>query len=379
MMNRTRWIIIFGIIVWNSSITTPLLVVSYAYSSPMYETLKKSNFKFNSSQAYDIILKQVDFGPRYPGSEGIEETRHLIASELLPTQKWRITYQNFSKKWIDNQNVTLVNIICEPFGHDSMQPSFLLLAHYDTRLWATNDPDPVKRKQPVLGANDGASGVAVVLELGRVLLEDYNITNFQLVFFDGEDQGNIWGWDWLVGSRFYVKSQEFRSQNLSFAILLDMVAGTNATFKREGYSDQYASELVTQIWNEADALGFSNYFVNQSGNRIIDDHLPLCQEKVPAIDIIDDFIKRFKPWHTSFDNLTFIDAKTVDAVGQTLESALFRLATTTGWLSNLSTINFHTPVIIFDLLTVFILLSIEIIHFKRKNSKNQIFSSFRAK
>ena len=378
-MNLIKWIFIFLSIVWNSSILAPLLVVSYFSSLPTYETSTNDNLKFNSTEAYDIIQKQVDLGPRYPGSKGIKETRRLIASKLLPTQKWIISYQNFSKKWIDNQNVVLVNIICQPIGYNSTQPSFLLLAHYDTRLWASNDPDPTKLKHHVLGANDGASGVAVALELGKVLLEDYNNTNFQLIFFDGEDQGGIYGWDWLVGSRFYVKSQEFLDQNLSFVILFDMVGGTDATFEREKNSDQYAGKLVTQIWNEADTLGFNNYFVNQSGRLpILDDHVPFLQNGIPAVDIIDDFGHRFKPWHTSFDNMTFIDTKTLEAVGQTMESVLVRLTTSTELILSLSTFNFRTPVTIFGLLSGCLLLAVENIYRKRKKSKYRINSFFRA-
>ena len=377
-MNLIKWTFIFLSIIWNSSILAPLLVVSYFSSLPSYETSTNDNLKFNSTEAYDNIQKQVDLGPRYPGSKGIKETRRLIASELLPTQKWIISYQNFSKKWIDNQNVALVNIICQPIGYNSTQPSFLLLAHYDTRLWASNDPDSTKRKLHVLGANDGASGVAVALELGRVLLEDYNNTNFQLIFFDGEDQGDIYGWDWLVGSRFYVKSQEFLDQNLSFAILFDMVGGIDAIFEREKYSDQYAGKLVTQIWNEADTLGFSNYFVNLSGRQILDDHVPFLQNGIPAIDIIDDFVYRFKPWHTSFDNMDFIDTKTLEAVGQTMESVLVRLTTSTELILSLSTFNFRTPVTILGLLSGCLLLALENIYRKRKKSKYRINSFFRA-
>lgn len=371
-MNPIKWIIIIGSIVCNSFIVTPLLTISYVHSPSSYEIPINYDFKFNSTRAYDIIQKQVNLGPRYPGSKGIEKTRELIASELLPTQKWVISYQNFSKNWIDNQEVNLVNIICIPIDHNTTQQPFYLMAHYDTRLWADEDPNPTNQKEHVLGANDGASGVAVALELGKVLLEDYNATNFRLIFFDGEDQGGIYGWDWLAGSRFYVESYQFKSQNLSFAILFDMVAGKNATFKREKYSDQYAGRLVSQIWNEAEELGFSNYFVNQSGSHILDDHFPFIQKGFPAIDIVDDFVNRFKPWHTSFDNLTFLDIKTIEAVGYTLESVLIRLMASMECLSSYSTFHFQTPIIFFDLLSGCLLLTLETIYCKRRKEKIQI-------
>lgn len=375
-MHPIKWIIILGSIIWSLYIVIPLLATGYLHSPLSYKTSFSYDFKFNSTRAYDIIQKQVNLGPRYPGSEGIQKIRGLIASEILPTQKWVISYQNFSKNWIDGQEVKLVNIICNPIDRNTTEQSFFLMAHYDTRLWADEDPNPSKQEEHVLGANDGASGVAIVLELGRVLLEDYNVTNFQLIFFDGEDQGGIHGWDWLVGSRFYVESERFRSQNLSFAILFDMVAGKDATFKREKYSDQYVGKLVNQIWNEAANLGFSNYFLNQSGDHILDDHFPFIQKGFSAIDIIDDFVHRFKPWHTSFDNMTFIDTKTLEAVGYTLESVLIHLSASMEWLFSLSTFQFQTSIIFFDFLNGYLLITFETIYRKRRNSHKRIYQFF---
>jgi hypothetical protein len=307
--------------------------------------IELQSFKFNESYAYNLIEKQVDIGPRYPGSEGIEKTRHLIASEL-PQNKWEVVFQNFTREWMDDKNVTCVNIICEPRERNTSRKAFLLLAHYDSRIWANLDPDHQKRKDPVPGANDGASGVAVILELGRVILDCYNFSDFQLIFFDAEDQGDIYGWDWLIGSRYYAQSQKFQNENLSFGILFDMVGAKNATFRREGYSDQYASELVTWIWNEADYLNFQNYFINSSGRRIIDDHVPLLKQGLPVIDIIDDFGIRYKPWHTTYDNMSYIDEQTLEAVGLTLESALCDLINSKEGLPILSTIQFQSPILL---------------------------------
>ncbi|MFX0207857.1 MAG: M28 family peptidase, partial [Candidatus Hodarchaeota archaeon] len=267
--------------------------------------------------------------------------------------------------WND-EDICLVNIICSPKSINSSQPYFLLMAHYDTRLWANEDPDPTKRKEPVLGANDGASGVAVALELGKVLLEIYNYSNFKLVFFDGEDQGGIMGWDWLLGSRFFVESKEAKNQNLAFAILFDMVAGINATFKREKNSDRYAGELVTKIWNEANELGFSKFFVNQTGRSIKDDHIPFLENNIPAIDIVDEFGVRFKPWHTTFDNMTYINTNTIEAVGFTLESTLVQLLNSEGWISNFSIVNFQTNFVVLSLLNITILLAVKVIRRQNK-------------
>jgi Zn-dependent M28 family amino/carboxypeptidase len=266
----------------------------------------------------------VAFGARIPGSVAIEETRVMICDTLNSGGNWNIKFQNFSKEWINDENVTLVNMEISPSTLDLNQPYFLLLAHYDSRRWADQDSNPALRKNPVMGANDGASGVAVALELGRVLLEHHQISNFKIILFDAEDQGNI-GWGWLVGSKYYVKSDMFDKEKILFAILFDMVGGHNAIFKREGNSDQSAPSLVSEIWNTADNLGYEEFFVNRSWGSIIDDHLPFIQEGVPAVDIIDDFGGNYKAWHTTSDTIDQINGSTLNAVGKTVEFVLHKI------------------------------------------------------
>jgi Zn-dependent M28 family amino/carboxypeptidase len=348
------------------------MATSYSDNSQDTKSSIRDNFRFNSTRAYDIIQRQVDIGPRYPGSKGIEEVRRLIATELQPVHKWMISYQNFSKNWRNNEETKLVNIICEPTEKDNNEPSILLLAHYDTRLWADQDPNPLKKKQPVLGANDAASGVAVVLELGRVLLEDYNISNIQLILFDGEDQGSIYDWNYLEGSRYFIQSQIFLNQKVYFGILFDMVGATNATFKREKYSDEYSGDLVDLIWNEAALLDFNDYFVNLSFGPIIDDHLPFLEKGITAVDIIDDFINRFHPWHTSFDNMSYIDENTLKAVGFTIESVLTKLSNSTILTSNFSSFNFQTKFLIFDLFDIFLIVPLIVAIRRRKGNYHEI-------
>ena len=191
-------LLIISLIIWGTLFLYPVLSSKNTKLMNEVNAVESQILMFNTSRVYDLIQKQVDIGPRYPGSVGIENTRKMISSELLNYGSWNIFYQNFTKKWIEDEIITCVNIICDPINRNKDEPSFLLLAHYDSRLWANEDPDPQKRKLPVPGANDGASGVAVILELGRIFLEEYNFPNFQLVFFDAEDQGGINGWDWLI-------------------------------------------------------------------------------------------------------------------------------------------------------------------------------------
>ncbi|MHA1330042.1 MAG: M28 family peptidase [Candidatus Hodarchaeales archaeon] len=318
--------------------------------------------KFNSTRVFDLIQNQLNYGPRIPGSEAIEKTRQLIKATL--SDDWIIINQNFSKTWGTIQNITLVNVICFPTEYNFSSRPFFLMAHYDTRLWADQDPDLSKRKDPVPGANDGASGVALALELGKILYSDYNIYNICLVFFDAEDQGNINGLDWIMGSEFFTGTTLFQELNASFGILLDMVGAENATFKREQYSDKYAGDLVEKIWSTASFLNNDRYFINETGRAIIDDHLPLLRQGVPVVDIIDEFGHRYTPWHTTFDNISFIDTATLQAVGTTLEFFLSNSTDVSILESGLTSFNFKSP---FEF--PFLMFALLIISIKKSSSK----------
>ena len=319
--------------------------------------LNLSSTFFNSTSAYETIAKQVNLGPRIPGSTGIENTRSLLDNIYNTENDWIISYQNFTRSWIGEENVTLVNLIYTPVNLNESLEYFLLLAHYDTRLLADQDDNPELRNNPVPGANDGASGVAVVLELGEILITNYNFSNFKIILFDGEDQGSLSsiGWDWLEGSRFFVESEYFEKDKISYAILFDMVGGKNAIFKREGYSDQYAKALVSTIWNTANDLGYQNYFQNKSWRRIIDDHLPFLEKGVPAIDIIDDFSSNYDAWHTTSDNMSQISIETLKAVGETLEKYIVLAHATDQPSLIFSTFNFETPISLVVIIAPFLL------------------------
>ena len=319
---------------------------------------------FNATQAYQLIADQIQFGPRIPGSEAIELTRSMLETVILTDGMWEIEYQNLTKLWIEDKNVTLVNIIYTPPNFDSDQPYFLLLAHYDSRLLADNDPDPIMRKQPVLGANDGASGVAVAIELGHVLRTYHNISNFKILLVDAEDQGNIGGWDWLIGSRYFVSSELFQKEEISFVLLFDMVGGNNAIFKREGYSDSYAHSLVSMIWNTAAELGYDQFFINKSWIRIIDDHLPFLEQGIPAVDIIDDFRKNYKFWHTINDTLDQISIETLEAVGRTVECTLSHLLKNSDSSIIFPSFTFQSPIVCVSIIIP--LFSLALIRTRRK-------------
>jgi Zn-dependent M28 family amino/carboxypeptidase len=187
-------------------------------------------------------------------------------------------------------------------------PWIILGAHYDTRLLANNDPNPALRGEPVLGANDGASGVAVLLELGRVLPADYAGTVW-LVMFDVEDNGNIEGWDWILGSRAFAESL---SEHPDAVVIVDMIGDADLQIYLEANSDE---TLRAEIWDQAAALGYGAIFINEEKHSMLDDHTPFLELGIPAVDIIDF---DYPYWHTTQDMLDKVSAESLQAVGDTL-------------------------------------------------------------
>lgn len=270
-----------------------LLIFVIGCTPPIY-----SDHSFDSSRALKDIEKQIGFGPRIPGSLAHFQTREYITNELVKSG-WAIRTQEFISLGHKGFNI----IATRATGG----PAILLGAHYDTRLFADKDPDPNKRGLPVPGANDGASGVAILLEIGRNL--PVNITDVGLIFFDLEDNGRIDSWDWIMGSTAFVDKMEYVPKAM---IVVDMVGEKDSSFYFEEYSD---GNLNEQVWEKARQLGFSDTFIAESGPAIIDDHLPFRLKGIPAIDIIDI---SYPYWHTTDDTLDKISTDTLYKVGITL-------------------------------------------------------------
>jgi Zn-dependent M28 family amino/carboxypeptidase len=192
-------------------------------------------------------------------------------------------------------------------------PRVILGAHYDTRLHADQDPDPAKQQDPVPGANDGASGVAVLLELARVLPEDGGPV--WLVFFDAEDNGRIEGWDWILGSQAFVAELEFQPEA---AVIVDMIGDADQNIYIERNSNP---ELSEEIWEIAAELGYGRSFIPTPRHSILDDHTPFLQAGIPAVDIIDF---DYPYWHTTEDTVDKVSAESLEAVGRTLQEWLVR-------------------------------------------------------
>lgn len=253
---------------------------------------------FDGDRAMQDVRTQVEFGPRIPGSEAHAKTIDWIRAELVAAG-WQVQVQSLSSMGHPIENVIAYRT--------SEAPQVLLGAHYDTRLWADRDADPQLRRTPVPGANDGASGVAVLLGLARTLPKD--AVPVWLVFFDAEDNGDIPGWDWLLGSRAFVSEMTVKPAKM---VLVDMVGTTDLTIPMEAQSDP---ALRTSIWNTAAKLGYESVFVPTVKYSIEDDHVPFLEAGVPAADIIDI---DYPYWHTTEDTPDHVSAHSLRIVGDVL-------------------------------------------------------------
>jgi len=260
---------------------------------------------FNENRAYQDIKRQLSFGSRAVATPGHEqEIRWIITT--LKESGWEVELQVGEMMGHTVQNV----IAYRQQGSDHI----LIGAHYDTRLYADQDPDPELHKDPVPGANDGASGVAVVLELARVLPEEMDIP-VRLVFFDAEDNGDIPGWDWILGSRMYVQKMDTHPQ---IVLILDMIGDADLNLYYEKTSQQ---EIREEIWAIGRELGYEEYFIPSPKYAVIDDHTPFLNQGIPAVNIIDF---DYPYWHTTSDTLDKVSPDSLEVVGETVLQWLMR-------------------------------------------------------
>ena len=253
---------------------------------------------FDGDRAYADVQAQVDMGPRTPGSEGHAKVREWMRAEL-ESAGWVVEVQE-----TERMGHPIYNIIAK---RNDEAPQVILAAHYDTRLAADQDPDESKRTEPVPGANDGASGVAVLLELARTLPKDTE--PIWLVFFDAEDNGNIDGWDWLLGSRAFVEEVPVQPQAV---VVLDMIGDADLNIFLEQNSNP---TLSAEIWSKAAELGYEDKFIQTRKYSMLDDHTPFLEKGIPAVDIIDF---DYPYWHTTEDTPDKVSAESLSAVGNTL-------------------------------------------------------------
>ena len=275
---------------------------------------------FNSDSAFAFVKAQVDFGPRVPGTNAHAKCAEYLSSKLK-SYGWEVQIQTANITTYDRKTFALKNIIA---SYKPENPNrILLLSHWDTRHIA--DGDTVARDKPGDGADDGGSGVGVLLEIARQLGSSKANVGIDILLDDIEDYGDQGRNDedtWCLGTQYWAKNPHKPGYVAQYGILLDMVGAKGATFPREGNSVEFAPYVVKKIWNKAAHLGYSNYFLFQDCSAITDDnYYVITKANIPCVDIINmnPASCRFGSYHhTHRDNLDNIDRNTLKAVGQTI-------------------------------------------------------------
>ncbi len=286
---------------------------------------------FNADSAYSYVKAQCDFGPRTPMSKAAQ----LCGDYLIDFMKQyadTVYVQYFNSKLWDGTNVQGRNIVAS-FNPESSD-RVLFAAHWDSRMWADEDQDETKHKQAIIGANDGASGVGVLMEIARVFRQKKNTQGVDIIFFDLEDQGTP-SWaesdvedqtDWCLGSQYWSNTPHYPFYTANYGILLDMVGYTNLRFTKEGLSMHYAPYIMNKVWDIAAAKGYSNIFVNEQTYPIMDDHHWVNRiAKIPMIDIVqnDPTCSFFPHWHTMQDDISNISKESLRIVGEVCLTTIF--------------------------------------------------------
>jgi hypothetical protein len=280
---------------------------------------------FDGTRAFALVERQVGFGPRVPGTVG-HEAQLAWMLELLRGRADTVVVDSFTHVTRAGEILPLTNVraVWTPSPTRSDGRRLLLLAHWDTRPRSDNSTVPGADTIPVPGANDGASGVAVLLELSRLLTEQAPPVTVDLLFVDGEDYGPT-GVDMYLGSRRFARRMA-SDYEPAYGILLDMVGDVDPSFPIEGYSAERAPRVAQRVWSIARELGYGPSFPQRVGTRIGDDHLPLNDAGLPTIDIIDfTYGGSDSPWwHTPEDRPEHVSASTLEMVGEVVAEVVYR-------------------------------------------------------
>jgi len=327
---------------WLGSWIAVGLIISVGCQSGTQEEVAKQQQEpkyvpeFSADSAYAYVEAQVAFGPRVPNTPTHRQCRDFLVNKLEQFGA-EVQLQSFEATAYDGTTLNLSNIIASYQPEKSKR--ILLAAHWDTRPYA--DKDSVRTKEPILGANDGASGVAVLLEMARTISQDsLPDVGIDIILFDGEDYGEPESYDelqpessqqvyWCLGSQYWAKNKHQPRYSAYYGILLDMVGAKNATFYREGVSQQAAPSVLKRIWDAAHQLGHGQYFIYKDSPDIVDDHVYVnYQAKIPMVNIIEheptsDFY--FADYHhTHADDMEIIDREALEAVGETVMYVVYQ-------------------------------------------------------
>lgn len=334
----TRRILVFGLIaamllsIVVANLKRPTTTKPQTPATPQAPAVQIKTPEFSADSAYLFVKKQVDFGPRVPNSDAHRKCAAWLAGEFR-RMGLTVVEQKFQAQHYKGTMFNCVNIIGQYKPENPRR--ILYAAHWDSRMIA--DQDTKDQNKPILGADDGGSGVGILLEMARLLQTQPADIGVDFVLFDAEDQGNDSddGQDhsatWCLGAQHWAKNPHKAGYSAQFGILLDMVGGANPRFQKEGVSMQAAPGIVEKVWRTAASLGHSNAFVQEVGPGITDDHLFVIREaRIPMIDIISrpgSTQSGFVPhWHTHNDNMDAIDRTTLRAVGETCVAVLYRAA-----------------------------------------------------
>ena len=328
-------------IITRSSIFIFLLIIIACNNSnqPSEKTNEEKKAKipvpsFNADSAYTFVKQQVDFGPRVCNTPAHEKCAGFLA-EKLRSYGAKVAVQEGLVAAYNGTQLRIKNIIAS--YKPSAMSRVLILSHWDSRPYADHDPDPKNHDKPIDGANDGASGVGVILEIARQVSISSPTIGVDLLLVDAEDYGppqdqmkneDTSDW-WGLGTQYWAKQQHAAGYSARYGILLDMVGAPNATFLMEAVSMNFAPSVVKNIWSAGNNIGYSDYFIFEQGGAITDDHLFINKIlNLPTIDIIHlDRTSQtgFYPyWHTVKDDIQSIDKNTLKAVGQTLLTVIYR-------------------------------------------------------
>jgi hypothetical protein len=292
---------------------------------------------FNADSAYQYVFDQVAFGPRVPNTK-----EHALCADYLLGKLKNFSdtayIQDFKVRAYNGKVLNGKNIIGSFQPHKKRR--VLLCAHWDSRPYADYDSNEENHRTPIDGANDGASGVGVLLEIARQLQQTKPGIGIDIIFFDVEDYGpphdeqkrtgDNW---WALGSQYWAQNQHVPNYKAQYAILLDMVGAEDARFYYEGYSFDYAAKILKKVWKAGHKIGYGDYFIFEQAGYISDDHVPINEiANIPAIDIIhlDPASANgsfFDHWHTKEDTMDKIDKNSLKVVGQTLLTVIFEEGT----------------------------------------------------
>jgi len=301
---RERWLELvllvgfFGLLAWLATLADP-----YVRPYVVAWVEERLSLRFDGDRAFQHVAAQVALGPRPTGSEASRQTAEYIARHVSALG-WQVENQDFVYRGTPARNI---------IARAGQGPVVILGAHYDTRRQADRDPDPARRSEPVLGANDGASGVAVLLELARVLRPARIPYEIWLVFFDAEDNGGLDGWEFIAGSTFLANNLAVKPE---MVIVVDMIGDADQQIYQERTSTR---ALVERIWQVAAELGYQGFFLPSVKYSIVDDHTPFLRLGIPAADLIDF---DYPSWHTTQDTLDKVSPDSLERVGRVVQRFL---------------------------------------------------------